>query len=692
MRLSLMFAAAACAVGPTVSVAQESGAPNSEVTFGPLPDWVSVPELLPMEDAQRGLAFIRQQDTEIYLGEDGQTNFQSLRVRLLQPNSLQLGNISIVWNPSAGAPVVHSLKVHRDGTVRDVLSEAEFEILRREDNLEQAMLSGILTAVLRVPDLRVGDELEFAYSVPQQDPTLGPASFGLLFLGDSPPPGRYRLRLNWADGQEPNVKLTPDFEPLVTRSARSIEIDADMPGVISAPKDAPPRYSWQRIAEFSDFDSWQAISRQFEPLYRQASHLSANSAVKGEAERIAAAHSDPLARAAAALDLVQKQVRYIFVGLNSGNLKPASAEETWARRYGDCKGKTVLLLALLRELGIDAKAVLVNNNGGDDGLDQRLPNPGMFDHVLVRASIGDREYWLDGTLPEVVPPTGRPVLPYRWVLPLSAEGETLEGIPWQPADRPDKLVLFDIDARAGFDQPAELTTTYITRDLAALTEYVQLSSVTDEQLASAFRQNAEGGATWDTIGKVVWRFDEATQASVLTMSGSGPVDWQGDNSAGRYLTLPGGGFSPPERRQRGSDQDPDAPYYSEPEFSCHVTTVRLPADTDPQDWNYNTSFDTIMFGARYRRVFERSEGEITMLRQLRTLETEISPATAAQDNTQLAAFDNSMARITHYPGDPVSLTRQQSVPAAHEIDWVTDDDACLGPPIPTAEARLDIEG
>src|SRR3546814_5700852 len=97
--------------------------------------------------------------------------------------------------------------------------------------------------------------------------------------------------------------------------------------------------------------------------------------------------SDLLDRASAALKLVQRDVRYIYVGLGNGNLTPATAEETWQRRYGDCKGKTALLLALLARLGIEAEAVLANNSGGDDGLDERLPNPGMFDHVLVRARI-----------------------------------------------------------------------------------------------------------------------------------------------------------------------------------------------------------------------------------------------------------------------------------------------------------------
>ncbi len=148
--------------------------------------------------------------------------------------------------------------------------------------------------------------------------------------------------------------------------------------------------------------------------------LPPTSPLRQEAARIAAAHAKPLDRAAAALKLVQQDIRYIYVGLNGGNLTPASADETWQRRYGDCKGKTALLLALLRELGIEAEPVLVNSNGADDGFDQRLAGPQLFDHVLVRAHIDGATYWLDGTMPAVVPPAARPVFPVQWVLPLTA--------------------------------------------------------------------------------------------------------------------------------------------------------------------------------------------------------------------------------------------------------------------------------
>ena len=55
--------------------------------------------------------------------------------------------------------------------------------------------------------------------------------------------------------------------------------------------------------------------------------------------------------------------------------------------------------------------MLVANSGLDDGADARLPNAGLFDHVLVRATINGETWWLDGTLPDVAVPSREPVAP-----------------------------------------------------------------------------------------------------------------------------------------------------------------------------------------------------------------------------------------------------------------------------------------
>ena len=662
----------------TIAISSARAEPE-QVLRGPAPAWATASAMLPVPDNSSGPVFIRRQDLQMHLSGKGQAQYLAYRIKILQPSALQLGNISIVWNPTAGAPIAHELKLYRDGQVTDVLKSASFEVLRREDQLEAAKLDGLLTAVLRVPDLRVGDELEVGLTTFASDPTLGSDSAGLLVLTATPSPGRYRLGLGWDRGYEPMLKMTPDMAATMTKTANAVEFRFDNPAAVSPPKDAPMRYQWQRVVEYSRFPDWPALSRRFAPLFAKAATLTSDSPLRREAARIAAAQPLPLDRAAAALKLVQQDVRYIYVGLNGGNLMPATADETWQRRYGDCKGKTALLLALLSALGIEAEPVLVNSGGADDGLDQRLPGPEFFDHVLVRARIAGATYWLDGTLPPVAGPSTRPVYPIHWDLPLTSQGSKLEKLNWRPPSAPDELTLFEIDARAGFDKPARITSTSILRGVKGLQQDVQFSQLTPAQILDAFRQRAIGD-TWQAIDDVQWHYDTKASASVLTIVGTGDVAWENDEGGGKSLALPGGGFSPPERRVRTPGENQDVPYYTSPEYSCYATTVRLPSSTNPGQWSSKPSYDTHLFGRDYHRAWQLRDGAIRMIRGSRVEQPEIDAAIAQRDNGRIASFDNSMGYIVFDPsGRNGVVGKGEAVPATYDIDWTLENVPCLSP-------------
>jgi hypothetical protein len=196
-----------------------------------------------------------------------------------------------------------------------------------------------------------------------------------------------------------------------------------------------------------------------------------------------------------------------------------------------------------------------------------------------------------------------------------------------------------------------------------------LQSVFSEQLI---------GDTWQAIDNVQWRYDQKAQASILSISGTGMVNWDDDGDGERSLALPGGGFSPPEKRVRAPGQDQNLPFFNEPEFDCRVTTVRLPRNTRSRQWSSKQGYDTHLFGKNYYRSFELRAGAIRMVRGLRVERQEIDAATARQDNERIAAFDNSMAWIFFDPAGQASpVATGTNVPATYEIDWSTDYVPCL---------------
>lgn len=185
---------------------------------------------------------------------------------------------------------------------------------------------------------------------------------------------------------------------------------------------------------------------------------------------------------------------------------------------------------------------------------------------------------------------------------------------------------------------------------------------------------------WQSIDDVQWRYDQKAAASILTIIGTGTVDWDDDGDGAKSMALPGGGFSPPDKRVRAADQDQNAPFYIKPEYDCRVTTVRLPSTTQAKHWSSKPGFDTRMFGRNYYRAFELRDGSIRMVRASRVEQQEIDAAAARRDNGRIAAFDNSMAWIFYdLSSQKASVGSGGSVPATYEIDWTANDVPCASP-------------
>jgi hypothetical protein len=264
------------------------------------------------------------------------------------------------------------------------------------------------------------------------------------------------------------------------------------------------------------------------------------------------------------------------------------------------------------------------------------------------------------------------------VLPLTADGHDLEPVAWAPASKPDELTRYEIDARAGFDKPAHIVVTSIQRGPKGLAQYAQISVLSSDQLLQALRNSLTGGTQWNSIDSVHYHFDVGERASVLEIDGTGPVDWNKADAPRLSLSLPGGGVYPPDRHQRAADQDQQAPFYHAPDFSCYVTTVRLPTDTKPGNWSYNTTYNTTYYGTHYYRAFDLRDGSLRMISGKRTEQRETSAAEAARDNARLSTFDNSMAQLSYDPAaNGPARPAAVEVPATYEGDWLHSADACM---------------
>ena len=78
---------------------------------------------------------------------------------------------------------------------------------------------------------------------------------------------------------------------------------------------------------------------------------------------------------AAIQEFVLRSTHYVALEFGIYSYKPYPVTQIYARRFGDCKDKASLMIALLRAAGIEAEIALVRTRSLGDVRQGRLPSP-----------------------------------------------------------------------------------------------------------------------------------------------------------------------------------------------------------------------------------------------------------------------------------------------------------------------------
>lgn len=640
--------------------------------FGDAPFWVapikSPPNWKPDEGTPIALLF---NDQQVFLEPGKRTIFSETAIKIQTAQGLAAGNISVPWDPATDTVTVNKLKIRRGVQLIDVLATQQFTTIRRESNLELAMLDGRLTANIQPEGLQVGDVIEFAATIEHVDPVMKGHVEAELALWQGAPTGLGRARIVWPSATKLNLRQSdglpkPKTSLVGDMNVSELSIEEVQPQI--PPSGAPIRFHLGRTAEASDFATWSEIADLLIPLYKAAAAIPPTGPLRDEVERIRTESVDPAARVEKALALVQDRVRYVALLMGNGGYLPTSAESTWARRFGDCKAKTALLMGVLRELGIEADPVAVHSRLGD-AIPGRLPMLGLFDHVLVRAKIDEKTYWLDGTRTGDKT-LGRIQVPsFHWGLPLVANAELVPILP-EPLTMPNDEQRITINAKGGIYSPATVTIDQVFRgDTATFfnTFYSQLAAGQRELL---FQELAKKQFDTIKVTKSSLQHDAATGELRIAITGEAKLKW---DDGWYYVPSSAVGYKPDF--DRTGSVNPDAPIaVSYPSFEKRQTIVHLPAGFAARQKIPPAADKEKLAGYEFERTVTIDGDSVTVNVSERSLVPEYPFARAKADEARLRAMydDDIYLRV---PGnyqasekDVSAMLAEKPVSAAAYLD------------------------
>ncbi|MEF8704724.1 MAG: DUF3857 domain-containing protein [Candidatus Accumulibacter sp. UW26] len=377
-------------------------APEHFVRGTPVPDWA---DLLPLPTAVSGgkaPVVVRLSDSHLRVGPP---NVAVLN-RAIQVNDASalglIGQTELPFHPQFQTLRLHKLVIQRGEQTIDHTLTASIRFLQREIDLEKGVYSGVITASIVLPDVRVGDTLHIVLSEEGGNPIFG-ARFAERAVWDLPAPVDLRLRrvtllapkereIQWrwiggltAEGPRPQQTLEGGMRRLRFEGRDLAGVDIE-PGT-------PPHVQQLRSLQFTEYHDWNQVALWALGLFPLDAPLPDEMTPVMRRLR-ALENSDE--KVSQALQWVQSEIRNWSIALGENSHRPQPPAEVLKRRYGDCKDKALLLVRMLSELGIEARPVMVSLSTRK-GPSLVLPTPDAFDHVIVQVKLGGREFFVDPT-------------------------------------------------------------------------------------------------------------------------------------------------------------------------------------------------------------------------------------------------------------------------------------------------------
>nr|WP_229425678.1 transglutaminase domain-containing protein [Massilia sp. Se16.2.3] len=333
-------------------------------------------------------------------------------------------------------------------------------------------------------------------------------------------------------------------------------------------------------------------------------------------------------------------MRYLSLSLGENSHRPAPPAEVLARRYGDCKDKSLLLVTMLRALGLEADPVLVSV-ALHKNMGQYLPSPMLFDHAIVRLAIGGRTYFLDPTRQGQhgqLARLGQPLAGAE-VLVVHPGSAGLDGIAYPPA--PERQRRSEQVTVTAMDAPASLLVRSEYSGAGAETLRANSAMATQAEMKKSLGDAmARRYPEAQLVGDVVLRDDRERNVMVLESQFTVPrmfsesatawtVDYNAVNMAD-LLQVPGAG-------QRSAPLTvPGYPYAVDYEM-----TLRLPESfAMREDSESRTVADPAFNGTRKITLGKRG---LKLELQLNLLADRIEAARTVEFSRKLQAWDMQRA-------------------------------------------------
>jgi transglutaminase-like putative cysteine protease len=327
----------------------------------------------------------------------GYQKYYRLVYTLNDSSAIESGSdIKIKFDPFYEQLEIHRINVIRKGKIFNKLRKQDVQVINSEDENENNVYSGKVTALVLLEDIRKGDTIDYSFSIKGMNPVYNNKFSDFIKLGlktdvdhfhvSINAPKAIELKLNKV-GVEENIKWK-EFD-----NKKKLELDIYSSHAYENERNLPSWYIPYPYMQVSQYSSWTDVSKWANSLFSDVQPFSESLSKYIDELKM----MDKQSAINHVINFVQNNIRYLSLNIAENSHKAHGVNEVFNNRYGDCKDKAQLLSVILRAIGVDAYPALVDSDN-TILMNHTLPGHDLFNHAIVMMMNDSETIWIDPTM------------------------------------------------------------------------------------------------------------------------------------------------------------------------------------------------------------------------------------------------------------------------------------------------------
>ncbi|RKE56734.1 DUF3857 domain-containing protein [Sphingobacterium detergens] len=326
--------------------------------------------------------------------------YKDIKVVFDQSGIENLGQVQVTFDPHFQKLQLHELKIIRKGKDINLLPQAKFNLLASETELSRSIYNGSQMAHCVLEDLRKDDKIVFAYSIIGANPVFENKFFDTYYLRGYEPTGLVHLNYIVPQGRKLQFKSfngAPEVQQQSAGNTTNFFWELTEDKTVQYENYSPAWYSPLKYIQCSEFNTWLEVD-QWNNRINPIPQIAPSSALQTFVNQLwKESNGQPYVYLKKACDFVQNEIRYMGIEMGEYSHRANVPEKVFSQRYGDCKDKSMLLATILKNKNIGVGLVLANTYK-DRGLQEELPSPYAFNHMVIEVNVDGRYQYIDPTI------------------------------------------------------------------------------------------------------------------------------------------------------------------------------------------------------------------------------------------------------------------------------------------------------